>query len=80
MGKILVKDVTLNGEVTDILISGNRIAAIGVGLVPPDRCRILSGRGKVAVPGFVNMHTHSAMTLTRGYKEDAVLQEWLQEI
>ena len=48
MGNILVKDVTLNGEVTDILISGNRIAAIGVGLVPPDRCRILSGRGKVA--------------------------------
>ena len=80
MGKILIKDVTLDGRVTDILILGNRIAGIGAGLSVPQGCRILSGRGKVAVPGFVNMHTHSAMTITRGYKEDAVLQEWLQEI
>lgn len=80
MGNILLKGITLNGEVKDILVQGNRIARIGDCIEAPSNCRVLSGRGKVAVPGFVNMHTHSAMTLTRGYKEDAVLQEWLQEI
>ncbi len=45
-----------------------------------EKCKVLDCRGKAAVPGFVNMHTHSAMTLTRGYREDAVLQDWLQDI
>lgn len=80
MGKILLKEITLNGEVTDILIEGNRISAIGANLQVPDGFKILSGRGKAAVPGFVNMHTHAAMTLTRGYREDAKLQDWLQDI
>lgn len=43
-------------------------------------CRVIDCTGKAAVPGFVNMHTHSAMTLTRGYREDAKLQDWLQDI
>ena len=36
--------------------------------------------GKVAVPGFVNMHTHAAMSLMRGIGEDMVLQDWLAHI
>ena len=103
MGKFLLKDITLNGVVTDILVLGNRIAKIGKDILPHsslfgeagDSQKELSGRGeiyldayvkvldckgKAAVPGFVNMHTHSAMTLTRGYREDAKLQDWLQDI
>jgi len=33
----------------------------------------------VLVPGFINMHTHSAMTLLRGYADDLNLQVWLNE-
>ena len=33
----------------------------------------------VLVPGFINMHTHSAMTLLRGYADDMNLQVWLNE-
>lgn len=82
MANILLKGITLNCEVTDICISGNRIVKIQKDILPDNigECRVVDCRGKVAVPGFVNMHTHAAMTLTRGYKEDAVLQEWLQEI
>ena len=36
--------------------------------------------GKVAVPGFVNMHTHSPMSLMRGIGEDMVFQDWLDRI
>ncbi len=31
------------------------------------------------MPGFVNAHTHAAMTLLRGYADDLPLMEWLSE-
>jgi len=31
------------------------------------------------VPGFINMHTHSAMSLLRGYADDLNLQVWLND-
>ena len=30
------------------------------------------------MPGFVNLHGHSAMTLLRGYADDLALMDWLQ--
>ena len=33
----------------------------------------------VLLPGLINMHTHSAMTLLRGYADDLNLQIWLNE-
>ena len=33
----------------------------------------------VLVPGFINMHTHSAMSLLRGYADDLNLQVWLND-
>ena len=33
----------------------------------------------VLVPGFINMHTHSAMSLLKGYADDLNLQEWLND-
>lgn len=33
----------------------------------------------VLLPGFVNLHTHAAMTLLRGYADDMPLMRWLQE-
>ena len=31
------------------------------------------------IPGFVNAHTHAAMTLMRGFADDMKLEAWLQE-
>lgn len=33
----------------------------------------------VLTPGFINLHTHAAMTLMRGYADDMALMRWLQE-
>jgi 5-methylthioadenosine/S-adenosylhomocysteine deaminase len=33
----------------------------------------------VLLPGFINMHTHSPMTLMRGYADDMDLDVWLRE-
>jgi 5-methylthioadenosine/S-adenosylhomocysteine deaminase len=47
---------------------------------PPMRAeKVIEGRGKVAMPGLVNCHTHSAMTLFRGIAEDQPLQKWLKQ-
>ncbi|NLY51295.1 MAG: amidohydrolase [Firmicutes bacterium] len=41
--------------------------------------RIIAGRGRLVLPGFVNAHTHLGMTLLRGYGDDLPLMIWLQE-
>ncbi|MDH3281347.1 MAG: TRZ/ATZ family hydrolase [Gammaproteobacteria bacterium] len=33
----------------------------------------------VLIPGFVNAHTHAAMTLFRGWADDVPLRQWLSE-
>ncbi|MBN2014415.1 MAG: amidohydrolase [Candidatus Altiarchaeota archaeon] len=73
---ILIKDVLLGGNETDIYIEGNRIVEIGEKV---EAEHVIDGRDKAAFPGFVNTHTHSAMTLLRGYADDMRLHEWLQE-
>ncbi|MDK2875801.1 MAG: 5-methylthioadenosine/S-adenosylhomocysteine deaminase [Archaeoglobaceae archaeon] len=61
----------------NILIDGNRISAIGE---VKDRSDIvIDGKGLAVIPGLFNSHTHSAMTLFRGYAEDMPLQEWLEK-
>lgn len=84
MDKILLRNITLNERQVDITIADGLIqriaphseeyreAASGV--------EALDCTGKVAVPGFINMHTHAAMSLMRGVGEDMVLQDWLKHI
>jgi len=61
-----------------IVIKDNLIAEIGEGNCPAgDYERVIDGMGKVALPGFINAHTHAAMTLLRGYADDMPLMEWL---
>ncbi len=37
----------------------------------------IDGKGKLAMPGLVNGHSHSAMTLMRNYADDMALEKWL---
>ncbi|MGZ9584080.1 amidohydrolase [Paenibacillus marinisediminis] len=40
---------------------------------------LFDGSGLFFMPGLVNTHGHAAMTLLRGYGDDMVLQQWLQQ-
>ena len=75
MVSVLVRDVELDGQVTQIYIEGDRIAEIGK---KREADVVVEGKGKVALPGMVNLHTHSPMTLFRGLGDDMVLQRWLE--
>ncbi len=41
--------------------------------------RLIDGKGMLALPGFVNAHTHISMTAFRGYADGQPLWEWLSE-
>ena len=63
-----------------ILIEDDRIELIGEGDSPQIEYDVrLDGTDQVAMPGFINAHTHAAMTLLRGYADDLPLMEWLEK-
>ena len=75
---ILIKNVLFNDRTIDIYIEGKEIKQIGEGLsFPADK--ILDGSRKAVIPGFVNAHTHAAMTLFRGFGDDMPLMPWLEQ-
>ena len=72
---ISIRDVLLpDGRTASVTVEGDRIAEIGR---PREADVTIDGRGKALLPGFVNTHTHAAMTLFRGYADDMDLQRWL---
>lgn len=83
-GTILTMDeqctVIENGA---LCIEGSRITYCGPADEQPaprssQRCE-LDARGGLILPGFINAHTHSAMTLMRGVADDLALDEWLNK-
>ena len=62
----------------DILIEGSRIAAIGPGLQVPEGAEVIDGRGRIAMPGFVNAHIHTWQTGLRGVAADWTIPRYLR--
>ncbi len=60
-------------------VRGNTIAYVDKVAPTEDFGEVYEGAGKVLMPGLVNAHTHSPMSLLRGYAEDLPLSQWLQE-
>lgn len=75
---ILIKDVMLDNETKDIFIQDGRITEITEHSTKKAD-RVINGKNKVALPSFINGHTHAAMTLFRGYADDLPLKVWLEE-
>lgn len=93
MRGIIIKGILCEGVKKDIVIEGKYIAKVrnsgdACGKDETDlplihgtnEYKIIDGAGKAILPGFVNMHTHGAMTLFRGCNEDSSLKEWLGSI
>jgi len=67
-----------------LLLRGDRIEAIGTASELADRLsqseRTIDGRGMVAMPGFVNAHTHSFQSLLRGLADGMDLLGFLSNV
>ncbi|MHB8169988.1 MAG: amidohydrolase [Thermincolia bacterium] len=90
MSKILIKNAVIlpmTGrenliEKGEIAIQDGKIMHIApVGSLAADwqADEIIDATGQLAMPGFINCHTHAAMTLLRSYADDLPLMEWLSE-
>ena len=72
---ILIRNAVLRGKTRDIYIEEGRIQEIGSLSLEADE--VIDARDMAIMPGFINTHTHAAMTLFRGWGDDMELMEWL---
>lgn len=63
----------------DVAIEDELIVAVGQAADSFEPQEIIDATDHILMPGFVNCHAHSAMTLLRGFAEDLPLQTWLQK-
>ncbi len=88
---ILIKNVTivdvenrLFKENQTIYIKKDRITYIGDRSTAPknleNASRVIDGHNLIALPGFVNTHTHLWQHLTKSLDATAVLQSWIRSI
>lgn len=88
---ILIKDVSIvtmdsnNPVITDgyAFVENGRFKQVAKG-VPSNEwlaqaSRIVSAKGKWMLPGLINTHGHTGMTLLRGHSDDLPLHRWLEE-
>ncbi|MED4731995.1 amidohydrolase [Aneurinibacillus migulanus] len=83
--KTLIKDVVIltmkdddrpiNG---DILIEGDKIQKLGHQLTD-EVDEVIQGQGMIAMPGLVNAHQHTPMSLLKGFSDDLKLMDWLNQ-
>lgn len=84
MGRIFLRNIILNGKLSDMYISGGHIRSVmpagGELMELGADVELVDCEGKTALPGFVNMHTHAGMSMMRGVGEDIGFHEWLDRI
>ena len=69
-----------------IVVNGDTIRFVGASdefLSRPNKGyligRTIDAKGALALPGFINGHTHVPMTLLRGLHDDVTLDDWLRK-
>ncbi|MBR0457798.1 MAG: amidohydrolase [Victivallales bacterium] len=72
-----LKNVVVDGKIVDAFISNGTYARIAPNLADEAEETIDFAGGRALVPAFYNTHTHSAMTILRGYADDLALFDWL---
>ncbi|TVY10007.1 5'-deoxyadenosine deaminase [Paenibacillus cremeus] len=88
MTKLYIKQahiVSMNAEddifTGDVWIQDDRIVYVAPDLqfMEPQADRVISGKGRVLMPGFVQTHIHLCQTLFRGRADDMELLDWLKK-
>jgi guanine deaminase len=61
----------------DVLIAGDRVAAVGPALTAPPGTPVVDASGCLVLPGLVNAHTHAHNNLLRGLAQRWTLEDLL---
>lgn len=63
-----------------VTVENGTITYVGENIeIPVDADKVIDAKGGVVMPGLINAHTHSPMTLLRGCANDLALSEWLND-
>lgn len=64
----------------EMVIENSLITYLGPRLERPEENfdRVINEKDSLVIPGFINTHTHAAMSLFRSYADDLALTDWLQ--
>lgn len=86
MGTLLVRNGTLVTQDEarkvlhgDLYVEDGRITHVGTVAGRKEADRTIDATGQVVLPGLINLHTHLAMGLFRGFGDDMPLEAWLRE-
>jgi 5-methylthioadenosine/S-adenosylhomocysteine deaminase len=60
----------------DVLVSGERIAAVGPALAAPEDAAEIDASGGIVMPGMIDTHRHMWQTALRGYGADWTLTQY----
>ncbi len=64
----------------DLLIEGNRIAAVGHDLPMPPQTEVIDARGCAVIPGLINAHTHLYQNFLKGVGAGLRLVPWCEAV
>lgn len=76
-GLLVTQDATRRIVRGDVLVDGNKIAAVGETASSADE--IVDCSGCAVLPGLINAHQHAANTLLRGLADDVPLEALLEK-
>jgi len=76
----LLRDVHRIERDVDLLIEGNRIAAIGCDLSAPPGVERIDAQGCAVIPGLVNAHTHLYQNFLKGVGAGLRLVPWCDAV
>lgn len=83
--KTLIKNVTIltmidddQPIIGDILIEGDKIIKLGTQMTD-EVDEVIQGEGMIAMPGLINAHQHTPMSLLKGFSDDLKLMDWLEK-
>src|ERR1700691_5011703 len=61
----------------DILVQGDRIAAVGQNVPAPDGVQVIDGTHRLVMPGLINGHLHSWEAMFKGPYDNMPLELWM---
>ena len=71
----LLPDMTIRE--TDVCVEGSKIVSVGAAPEGFTADTVVEGKDRLLLPGLVNAHTHTYMTMFRGCADDLPFAEWL---
>ena len=75
--KILNSENTAKLDFGNVVVTNNIISYIGKDIPNESFDKTIDVNGNILMPGFVDTHCHSPMTILRSLKDDAKLDDWL---